>query len=78
MVLTIKLSMKYMKYKVVADHLTENKSKDDKAHLLVLITRQKRRQVNTDSVRIDTPTTSIRPTWRSSPPGHEGGGALTR
>ena len=29
MVLTIKLSMKYMKYKVVADHLTENKSKVD-------------------------------------------------
>ena len=51
------------KYKVVADYLTDNKLKvnDDKTHLLVLTTRQKRRYVDTNSVRIETPTASIKP-----------------
>ena len=51
------------KYKVVADYLTDNKLKvnDDKIHLLVLTTRQKRKYVDTDSVRIETPTASIKP-----------------
>ena len=51
------------KYKVVADYLTDNKLKvnDDKTHLLVLTTRQKRRYVVTNSVRIETPTASIKP-----------------
>ena len=59
-VLTEKLSKKY---KVVAEYLTDNKLKvnDDKTHLLVLTTRQKRRHVNTDSVRIETPTAIITP-----------------
>ena len=45
------------KYKVVADFLTDNKLKvnDDKTHLLVLTTRQKRRHIDTDAVRIETP-----------------------
>ena len=51
------------KYKVVADYLTNNKLKvnDDKTHLQVLTTRQKRRYVDTNLVRIETPTASIKP-----------------
>ena len=58
--LTEKLSKKY---KVIADFLTDNKLKvnDDKTHLLVLTTRQKRRHIDTDAVRIETPTASITP-----------------
>ena len=51
------------KYKVVADYLTDNKLKvnDDKTHLLVMTTRQKRRFVDTNSVQIETPTATISP-----------------
>ena len=51
------------KYKVMAEYLTDNKLKvnDDKTHLLVLTTRQKRRFVDTKSVHIDTPTATITP-----------------
>jgi hypothetical protein len=51
------------KYKVVADFLTDNKLKvnDDKTHLLVMTTRQKRRFVNTNNVQIETPTAIIKP-----------------
>ena len=51
------------KYNVVADYLTDNKLKvnDDKTHLLVLTTRQKRRFVDTNSVHIGTPTATITP-----------------
>ena len=51
------------KYKVMADFLTDNKLKvnDDKTHLLVMTTRQKRRFVNTNSVKIQTPTAIISP-----------------
>ena len=46
------------KYKVMADLLTDNKLKvnDDKTHLLVMTTRQKRRFVNTNTIQIQTPT----------------------
>ena len=59
-VLTEKLSSKY---KVIADYLTDNKLKvnDEKTHLLVLTTRQKRRLVDTSSVQIETPTAIITP-----------------
>ena len=52
-----------MKYNVVADFLTDNKLKvnDDKTHLLVMSTRQKRRHVDTTSTRINTPSASIIP-----------------
>ena len=51
------------KYKVMADFLTDNKLKvnDDKTHLLVMTTRQKRRFVNTNTVQIQTPTAVISP-----------------
>jgi hypothetical protein len=51
------------KNKVMADFLTDNKLKvnDDKTHLLVMSTRQKRRFVDTSSVKIETPTAIIRP-----------------
>ena len=51
------------KYKVVADFLTDNKLKvnDDKTHLLVMTTRQKRRFVDTSNVQIETPTAIIKP-----------------
>ena len=51
------------KYKVVADFLTDNKLKvnDEKTHLLVMTTRQKRRFVNTSNVQIETPTAIIQP-----------------
>ena len=52
-----------MKYNVVADFLTDNKLKvnDDKTHLLVMSTRQKRRHVDTTTIRINTPSASISP-----------------
>ena len=58
--LTEKLSQKY---NVVADFLTDNKLKvnDDKTHLLVMTTRQKRRFIDTSSTRIHTPSSSITP-----------------
>ena len=48
------------KYKVVADFLTDNKLKvnEDKTHLLVMTTRQKKRFVNTNNVQIETPLPS--------------------
>ena len=51
------------KYKVMFDYLTDNKLKvnDDKTHLLVMTTRQKRRFVDTSSVTITTPTAIISP-----------------
>ena len=51
------------KYKALADYLTDNKLKvnDDKTHLLVMFTRQKRRFVDTSSVQIQTPTAIISP-----------------
>ena len=52
------------KYNVLADFLTDNKLKvnDDKTHMLVMTTRQKRRFVATESTRIHTPTSTISPT----------------
>ena len=51
------------KYKVMADFLTDNKLKvnDEKTHLLVMTTRQKRRFVDTSSVTVSTPTATISP-----------------
>ena len=51
------------KYKVMADYLTDNKLKvnDDKTHLLVMTTRQKRRHVDTSIVNIITPSAIIAP-----------------
>ena len=59
-VLSEKLSSKY---KVMADFLTDNKLKvnDDKTHLLVMTTRQKRRVVPTNNIRIETPSATIHP-----------------
>ena len=58
--LTEKLSHKYS---VVADFLTDNmlKVNDDKTHLLIMSTRQKRRHVETATTRIHTPSASIIP-----------------
>ena len=51
------------KYKVMAEFLTDNKLKvnDEKTHLLVMTTRQKRRFIDTDSVQIQTPSAIIKP-----------------
>ena len=51
------------KYSVMADFLTDNKLKvnDDKTHLLVMTTWQKRRQLDTSSTRINTPSSIITP-----------------
>ena len=51
------------KYKVMADFLTDNKLKvnDDKTHLLVMTTRQKRRHIDTSTVNIITPSAIIAP-----------------
>ena len=51
------------KYSIVADFLTDNKLKvnDDKTHLLVMSTRQKRRYVDTTSTRVQTPSANITP-----------------
>ena len=51
------------KYKVLADFLTANKLKvnDEKTHLLVMSTRQKRRHRDTSNITINTPTAIITP-----------------
>ena len=51
------------KYKVMAYFLTDNKLKvnDEKTHLLVMTTRQKRRFVDTSIVQIETPSATISP-----------------
>ena len=58
--LTEKLSNKY---NVVANFLTNNRLKvnDDKTHLLVMTTRQRRRHVDTNSTCINTHSEVIRP-----------------
>ena len=47
----------------MADFLTDNKLKvnDEKNHLLVMTTSQKRRFVNTNNIHIETPTATISP-----------------
>ena len=51
------------KYGVMADFLTDNKLKvnDDKTHLLVMATVQKRRHVDTSLTRIITPSSTVTP-----------------
>ena len=51
------------KYEVLADYLASNKLKvnDDKTHLLVLTTSQKRRHIDTNSITVTTPTAIIAP-----------------
>jgi hypothetical protein len=51
------------KYTVMADFLTLNKLKvnDDKTHLLVMSTRQKRAHRDTSTLTINTPTATINP-----------------
>ena len=51
------------KYEVLADFLTSNKLKvnDDKTHLIVMSTRQKRRHRPTSTMTINTPTAIIAP-----------------
>jgi hypothetical protein len=51
------------KYAVLADFLTINKLKvnDDKTHLLVMSTRQKRQHRETSTITINTPTATITP-----------------
>ena len=51
------------KYGVMADFLTDNKLKvnDDKTHLLVMTTMQKRRTVDTNATRIVTPSSTVEP-----------------
>ena len=51
------------KYSVMADFLTDNKLKvnDDKTHLLVMATMQKRRTVDTNATRIVTPSSTVEP-----------------
>ena len=51
------------KYSVLADFLTANKLKvnDDKTHLLVMSTRQKRQHRDTSTITIITPTATITP-----------------
>ena len=51
------------KYAVLAEFLTDNRLKvnDDKTHLLVMSTRQKRRFRDTSMVTINTPTAVITP-----------------
>ena len=70
------------KYKVLADYLTGNKLKvnDDKTPLIVMTTRQDRRCVDTRTVNIVTPTSTITPEAIrcSDPPGYEMSGAYTR
>ena len=58
--LSDKLSQKYA---VLADFLTSNKLKvnDDKTHLLVMSTRQRRRFRDTSTITINTPTALITP-----------------
>ena len=51
------------KYSVLADFLTANKLKvnDEKTHLLVMSTRQKRHYRDTRTITINTPTATIQP-----------------
>ena len=51
------------KYKAIADFLTANRLKvnDDKTHLLVMTTRQKRKHRDTNNITISTPTAIIQP-----------------
>ena len=58
--LSTKLSQKYS---ALADFLTANKMKvnNDKTHLLVMSTRQKRQHRATDTITINTPTATITP-----------------
>ena len=51
------------KYNVLANFLTANKLKvnDDKTHLLVMSTRQRRQHRDTSMIIINTPTATIRP-----------------
>ena len=67
--LTDKLSKKY---NVMADFLTDNKLKvnDDKTHMLVMTTWQKRRLVDTDSTRIKTSTSTVKPSSTERLLGH--------
>ena len=61
---TAELSEKLTKkYSVMADFLTDNKLKvnDEKTHLLVMTTRQKRRHVDTTTTSINTPSATITP-----------------
>ena len=50
------------KYSVMADFLTLNKLKvnDEKTHLIVMSTRQKRMHIDTSSITINTPTAEIK------------------
>ena len=50
------------KYNLMADFLTDNRLKvnDDKTHMLVMTSRQKRRHADTDSTRILTPSSTSR------------------
>lgn len=60
----IELSEKLsQKYSVLADFLTANtlKVNDDKTHLLVMTTRQKRQHRETALITIQTPTATIKP-----------------
>ena len=61
--LSAKLSQKYS---ALADFLTANKLKvnDDKTHLLVMSTRQKRRHRDTSGITINTPTAIIKPSQK--------------
>ena len=58
--LPIKLSEKY---KTVSDYLTASKLKvnDDKTHLLLMTTRQKRKFIDTSNVTITTPNAVVKP-----------------
>ena len=61
---TVELSLKLTnKYAVLADFLTANKLKvnDDKTHLLIMSTRQKRYHRDTSTITISTPTATITP-----------------
>ena len=61
---SLQLSQKLsQKYNIMADFLTSNKLKvnDEKTHLLVLTSRQKRHHVDLSSMSITTPTAIVRP-----------------
>ena len=51
------------KYAIMADFLTANKLKvnDDKTHILLMATRQKRKHLDTSSMSINTPTAIVKP-----------------
>ena len=62
------------KYSVIADFLTLNKLKvnDEKTHLIIMSTRQKRTHKDTNSIRIITPTAVITPSETETPGGPSG------